>query len=265
MEKRFFVPEPRVFAHRGAPLEFPENTIPSFRRAVEIGADVIETDLHFTRDGRFVVMHDEDLEVMSDGKGKATGYTLAELKKLDAGYNFTRDGGKTHPFRGKGVAFSSLEEVLEEFPGQRFNCDLKDRNPGQAANFAEVIKKMDAGHRVLVASETYANTRAARRLIPGLATSFAVWEALAFYFLFRSGLLLFKKRFAPDALQIPEYLGPSHVVNEALVRMAHDRRLRVHVWTVNEEKDMRRLFGAGVDAIISDEPALLRRVAGEYF
>ncbi len=264
MRKPFFSPEPRVFAHRGAPLEFPENTMPSFRRAVEIGVDVIETDTHFTRDNRFVMMHDTDLELNSDGTGPVTALTLAEIKKLDAGYVFTPDGGATHPFRGKGITFSSLEEMLEEFPEQRFNIDLKDKNPRQVEHFADIVKRMNARNRVLAASEHAPNNRMVRKLLPEIATSFALSEALMFYFLFRSGLLLFKRKFVPDALQIPEFMGPSHVANEGLIRMAHDRGIKVHIWTVNDEKSMRRLFEAGADGIISDDPALLKKVASAY-
>jgi glycerophosphoryl diester phosphodiesterase len=254
-----------VFAHRGASIEFPENTLPAFRRAAEAGADAIETDTHFTKDGRFIMMHDLELERISDGSGPVTERTVAEIKKLDAGYRFTRDGGATYPFRGKGITFLTLEEMLEEFPDMRFNIDLKDKNPAQVQHFVELVKKMNAGHRVLAASENRQNNRAVRRLYPELATSFALWEALGFYFLFRSGLLLFKKKFAPDALQIPEFLGPSHVANETLIRMAHERGLRVHVWTINDEKTMRRLYNTGVDAVMSDDPALLKKVAGEFF
>ncbi len=265
MTKKFFIPEPHVIAHRGAPLEFPENTLPSFKRAVEIGVDVIETDIHLTRDKKFVHIHDDDLERLAGRKGRVGELSLAELKKLDAGYSFSADGGKSFPFRGKGACFMSLEEALEEFPSQRFNIDLKDKNPEQVAHYVDTLRRMNAEERVLSASEHAANNRLVREMLPGAASSFALTEALWFYFLFKSGLILFKKHFAPDALQIPEYMGPSHVASETFVRAAHERGIRVHVWTVNAEKDMRRLFEAGVDGVISDDPGLLKKIAGEYF
>ena len=265
MKKKFFTPEPRVIAHRGAPLEFPENTLPSFRRAVEIGADVIETDIHYTRDGSFVHIHDDDCERLTGRKARVGDLTLSELKELDAGYSFSTDGGKSFPFRGKGIRLISLEEALEEFPSQRFNIDLKDRNPEQVSRYVEILRRMNACERVLSASEHAANNRRVREMLPGVATSFALPEALWFYFLFKSGLLFFKTSFVPDALQIPEYLGPSHVASETFIRAAHERGIRVHIWTVNEEGDMRRLFQAGVDGIVSDNPSLLKRIAAEYF
>ncbi|MGV7930946.1 MAG: glycerophosphodiester phosphodiesterase [Spirochaetota bacterium] len=94
MSKKFFIPEPRVFAHRGASGGYPENTLLSFREAVKIGVDVIETDVHFTKDGRFVVAHDGELGRICDGGGLVADHTLTELKKFDAGYGFSVDGGE---------------------------------------------------------------------------------------------------------------------------------------------------------------------------
>ncbi len=265
MSKKFFIPEPRVFAHRGASGGYPENTLLSFGEAVKIGVDVIETDVHFTKDNRFVVAHDGELGRICDGSGLVADYTLAELKKFDAGYGFSADEGKSFPYRGMGLSLISLEELLEEFPGQRFNIDLKAKNPAQVPYYCTLIEKCAAVQRVLTASEHAENTRPVRGRFPGMATSFSLSEALIYYFLFRSGLLYFKKRFPADVLQIPEFFGPSRVVSDTFVEQAHKKGLRVHVWTINDEEGMRRLYGAGVDAVMSDHPSLLKRVAADYF
>jgi glycerophosphoryl diester phosphodiesterase len=265
MDKRFFYPEPRVIAHRGASGKYPENTAMSFRKAVEIGADVIETDIHFTKDNGFIVCHDDVLERVSDGTGRVGEHTVAELKRLDAGCNFAGDGSATFPYRGKGLVFMTLEEMLEEFPGQRFNIDLKAKNPGQVPYYADIIKKMNAQHRVLSASEYGPNTRAVRKIFPDMATSYSMGEGLWYYFLYRSSIILLVNSFPAEALQIPEYLGTSHIVTGSFVSMAHRKGIRVHVWTVNEEKDMRRLFDAGVDGIVSDNPVLLKKVVADYY
>jgi glycerophosphoryl diester phosphodiesterase len=264
MTKKFFNPEPRILAHRGLSNEYPENTLLSFRQAVDLGVDVIETDVHFTRDKEFVVVHDDQLERISDGEGAVSEHTLAELKKLDAAHGFTVDEGRTYPYRGRGLTFLSLQELLEEFPDQRFNIDLKNKNSQQISYYGEIIKKHAAQSRILTASEHLVNLREIRRLFPEMATSFSMGEVVWFYFLFKTGFLFLKKSFKGDALQIPEFIGPSRMVNSAFVRQAHAKGIRVHVWTINEEHDMKRLLDAGVDGIFTDDAALLMRVLSEY-
>ncbi len=259
MRKQFFNHEPRVFAHRGVSGEYPENTMTSFKKAVEIGADVIETDVHFTRDGRFAVIHDDTLNRLTDGTGKICDYTMDELKRFDAGFRFTPDG-ETHPFRGTGLTIPSLDELLSEFPEQRFNIDLKDKNPAQAGPYCELITRHNAAHRVLTASEHRANLAAVRTLLPEMATSASMWEAVWIFFLYKTGFLAQKSSYAFDAFQVPEYLGTSRVVTPHLVRMLRDAGVRVHVWTINREEDMRRLISCGIDAIMSDNPALVKQV-----
>ncbi|TAL33014.1 MAG: glycerophosphodiester phosphodiesterase [Spirochaetes bacterium] len=263
MDRHFFIPEPRVIAHRGASGAYPENTELSFRKAIESGADVIETDIHFTKDRNFVIAHDGELERVSDGGGPIAERTVEELKKLDAAYRFSPDGGTTFPWRGKGITFMTLEEMLTSFPDTRFNIDLKTKNAAQVKHYAAIIGRCGAADRVLTASEYTPNLRAVRKAIPGMATSFSLGEALWYYFLFRAGLLFMKNRFAGDALQVPEFLGPSNIASDAFIDVSHRKGLRVHVWTVNEEKDMRRLLKSGVDAIVSDRPEVLAGIVKE--
>jgi glycerophosphoryl diester phosphodiesterase len=116
MSKKFFDPEPRVFAHRGASGAYPENTLASFREAVKIGVDVIETDVHFTRDRRFVVAHDGELGRICDGSGAVEDYTLAELKKFDAGYGFSTDGGTVIRSGAGGSLSSRSRSSWRSFP-----------------------------------------------------------------------------------------------------------------------------------------------------
>jgi len=263
MNKRFFSPEPRIFAHRGDSVNYPENTLPAFQSAVEMGVDVIETDVHRTKDGRFVVMHDDSVERMTDGAGKVSKLTLAEVKKLDAGYRWSPDG-KGFPFRGKGFEIPTLEEMLGAFPGQRFNVDLKDDNPAQVCAFCDLLVSCGAAERVLTASEYSGNLKNARRILPAMATSASRWEIIGIFFLYRSSLIHAKKRIVADALQVPEFYGTSHIVTRGFVRRLHNMGVRVHVWTINREADMKRLLDIGVDAIMSDDPALLKRVMAEH-
>ncbi len=262
MNKRFFTPEPSIFAHRGDSANYPENTLAAFQSAVEMGVDVIETDVHRTKDGHFVVIHDDSVERTTGGSGKVSKLTLADIKKLDAGYRWSPDG-KEFPFRGKGLEIPTLEEVLVEFPDQRFNIDLKDNVPAQAPAYCEMLTSCGAVERVLTASEYRGNLKAARRLLPAMATSASMWEIIGIFFLYRSSLIHMKKGTAADAFQVPEFYGASRIASGGFIRRLHEMGARVHVWTVNREADMKRLLSAGADGIMSDNPALLKKVMAE--
>lgn len=263
MEKKFFNSDTRVFAHRGVPYEYPENTLLSFRRAFELGVDVIETDVHFTKDRRFVVIHDASLGRSTNGSGNVRDLTFEELKQIDAGYNFTRDNGKTYPFRDKSINPIFLEELLEEFPDQRFNIDLKEKNPEQIDYYADIIKKFNAENRILTASEHGVNLREIRKQFPDMATSFSSWEVINYYFLLKSGFLFLKDKFQGDALQVPEYYFGLRIVTSSFVKQAHAKGIKVHVWTINKESDMKRLLDIGVDGLFSDDPVLLMNILGK--
>lgn len=259
MQKHFFIPEPRIFAHRGDAAHFPENTLPSFQSAIEIGADVIETDVQRSKDGHFMIFHDDTIDRVTESRGRIGDYTLQELKRLDAGYRYSADG-QSFPFRGKKITIPSLEEALREFPQQRFNVDLKAAAPSQAGDYCALIRRCNAAERVLTASEFTGNLKAVRSLLPEMATSASHREVAGVFFLYRSGLLFAKKGLAADALQIPEFYRSWLVASPGMVRQVRRKGIRVHVWTVNAEADMRRLLNAGVDGIITDDPRLLKNV-----
>jgi glycerophosphoryl diester phosphodiesterase len=251
-----------VFAHRGASKDFPENTMPAFRRAVDLGVDVIETDVHLTKDGRYVIIHDDSIERITDGRGKVCEYTLNELMQFDAGYNFSNDGGNSYPFRGKGIRLVSLEEMLGEFPDQRFNIDLKDKKPEQAEAFIGVLRRYNALDRVIAASWHCANLKALRKTCREIFTSFSSMEVLWVYFLYKSGLLFFKKSLSGCALQIPEKWGQFNLISRGFLKEVHSKGVDVHVWTINSENDMRRIMESEVDGIMSDDPELLLKILG---
>jgi glycerophosphoryl diester phosphodiesterase len=112
---------------------FLENTLPSFREAIRLGADLIELDVSPTADGQVVVFHDWTLDCRTEGHGDVRAHRLAQLKALDVGYGYTADGGRTFPFRGKGVGMMpTLEEVLRAFPAQPFLINFKSRHREEA-------------------------------------------------------------------------------------------------------------------------------------
>jgi glycerophosphoryl diester phosphodiesterase len=262
--KKFFDPEPRLLAHRGMPLEFPENTMISFENAVNFGIDVIETDTHLTKDYQFIISHDADISRVSNGSGLISDYTVEELKKFDAGYNFTTDEGNSFPFRGKGISFITVDEILSAFPNQKFNIDLKVNNPSQVKYWADLIKNYGAEDRVLTASQYSQNLIEVRKIFPNMATSFSAREVFKFYIANKCGRLKFRK-FTGDALQIPVRMGPFHLIKPKFVKNAHKWGIKIHVWTINEQDQMKELFDMGIDAIFTDNPHAIKPIIQEKF
>lgn len=122
---------------------FLENTIPSMRAAFKAGADVVELDVQLTKDNQLAVFHDHMLECRTEARGKIGDYTMAELKKLDVGYGYTADGGKTYPFRSKGTGLMpSLDEVLQAFPDRELLIHVKSNDPREGVMLAERLKRL---------------------------------------------------------------------------------------------------------------------------
>ena len=120
-------PESRpVIGHRGNRAYAPENTIESFAQAVALGADAIEFDVRLSADGIPVVHHDPTLVRTTDGIGEVSRLKLSELRNLDAGAKFTRDGGKTFPYRNAGHRIPTFEEVVDAFPSTPLIIEIKD-------------------------------------------------------------------------------------------------------------------------------------------
>ncbi|MGL4368447.1 MAG: glycerophosphodiester phosphodiesterase family protein, partial [Spirochaetota bacterium] len=207
MRKPFFDTPYRINAHRGMPCSFPENTLISFQAALAAGANVIETDARLTSDGRIVLVHDETAQRMTGDIRKIRDLSYDEISKLDAGYCFTPDAGKSFPFRSAGVTIMTLEELLDHFPSAKFNIDLKDCSIDLADRFCSVIKKYSAQDRVLAASFHHNVIKRVRKSVPAMATAFSSREAMLIFFLSRTGLIYFKKTFPADAMQMPEYIG----------------------------------------------------------
>ncbi len=123
--------------------EYLENTIASMEATFAAGADIVEFDVHPTTDGHFAVFHDWTLDCRTDGHGVTREHTLAELKALDIGYGYTADGGKTFPFRGRGVGMMpSLDEVLAKFPDKRFLINIKSNDPDEGDLLAALLLQL---------------------------------------------------------------------------------------------------------------------------
>ena len=190
-------PGPLVFAHRGGSGLWPENTLYAYERAVALGVDILELDIHSTSDGALVVMHDDRVDRLTDGSGEIRSKTLAELKQLDAGYRWTQDGGKTYPYRGQGITIPTLEEVFSAFPGLRINIDIKQQFPSIVEPFTRLLEKHHKLDEVMVGSFHESELRLFRRRCPGVATAAGVLEVRLFYLLTR---LHESERFVQEAV-----------------------------------------------------------------
>ncbi|KAA3497949.1 glycerophosphodiester phosphodiesterase [Rhizobium rhizogenes] len=125
---------------------FIENTIPSMKASFQTGADVVEFDVHPTTDGEFAVFHDWTLDCRTEGQGVTRDHSMVALRKLDVGYGYTADGGKTFPFRGQGIGLMpTLKEVLNTFPGKRFLINMKSNSPKEGELLATYLKAIPVG------------------------------------------------------------------------------------------------------------------------
>jgi glycerophosphoryl diester phosphodiesterase len=248
---------PVNLAHRGASARVPENTLEAFRLALEAGAGGLELDVRMTRDGEVVVIHDATVDRVTDGSGAVAEMTLEEIRRLDAGYRFSPDGGRTFPYRGQGVRIPTLAEVYEEFPDARVNADIKEAQPEVEEAVLRVMQRAAAEERTLIASTDHAVLRRFRKVSGGrISTGASRREIAAFYALSRLHLEAFVSP-AYEALQVPvEHWGIT-LVTPRFLGAAHSRRVGVDVWTINDAAEMRRLLDLGVDVIMTDYPEVL--------
>lgn len=248
-----------VIAHQGGEGLWPSNTMFAFERAVRAGVDMLETDLHATRDGHLVTIHDASVNRTTNGRGLVKDMTLSELNRLDAGYRWTNDGGRTYPFRGRGVRIATLEELLAAFPEMPLTLEIKQDRPSVARALCAALDRHSARSRVLVASFKDEALAEFRAVCPGVRTSMSEGEVRPMVLLGLVGLGGLARP-AGDALQVPVRSGAVPVVTRSLVRAAARKNVAVQVWTVNDPQEMRRLVALGVDGIITDRPDLLRDV-----
>ena len=246
-------------AHRGGARLAPENTMAAFGHALDDwDADVLEMDVRLTADGRVAVVHDETVERTTDGKGAVREMEWSELRKLDAGFRFIDLAGERSR-RGCGVRIPLFDEVLEAHSGVRIIVEPKAAEA--AGPLARVIRAARAEHRVLIGAEFEA-TRVEARGYPG-PWGASRRQVLPFWILHRLPVVGSWHVPAADAFQVPERSGRVRVLTPAFVRAAHAVNMPVHVWTVDDPDDMRRLLAWGVDGIQTDRPDLLADVLTE--
>ena len=235
-----------VIGHRGAMGHCPENTFVSFERALELGADWIELDVHLTRDGALAVIHDETVDRTTDGHGLVNEHTLAELKKLDAGAWFGREYA--------GQRIPSLDEVLVWARERHTVVDIEIKN---APSFYEgieeaVVESLDRSgmaEQVIVISFDHRSVQRVKaldsRVVTGVLYAARPTDA---------GVGLAAAAQADAVLPHWAYVTPEDV------RVAHEAGLAVAPWATSDPEVLRSLITAGVDAIGTNHPDILRQV-----
>nr|WP_223198490.1 glycerophosphodiester phosphodiesterase [Solihabitans fulvus] len=240
-------PHPRAFAHRGwhlGELSGMENSLSALRRAVAEGFRYLETDVHATSDGVVVVHHDAVLDRTTDGVGAVAGLPWSVV-------GAAKVGGREPVCR--------LEDALEELPGAFFNIDVK--SDAAVGPVLGVLRRSGALDRVCLASFSDARLARLRRLGgPGLLTSMGPLSVGALWASGRVAGLPVGGVVRGAMAQVPVRQGPLTVVDGRFVAAARRRGVEVHVWTVDEEVEMRRLLDLGVDGLVTDRPDVLREV-----
>jgi glycerophosphoryl diester phosphodiesterase len=249
---------PRLYAHRGAAAEAPENTLDSFARALAHGADALEMDVHLTRDGVVVVSHDPGGARMCGVARRFADANWDEVRRWDAGWGFLAPDG-SRPFAGRGLRVPRLEEVLAAFPHVPLNLDLKTHTPSMPPVAVAVLRRARAEERVCLASfssTTLGRVRALGWRGPLSLGSREVATLLAIPRALQRGPL----RPRATRAQLPTRLGRSWVIERCRAL-----GLAVDYWTVNDPAEAARLVALGVDGIMTDDPARIAPVvkAGE--
>jgi glycerophosphoryl diester phosphodiesterase len=243
-----------VIGHRGSSMFSPENTVASISQAVERGADAVEIDVHLSADGEAVVIHDPTVERTTDGQGAVSSYSLEQLQALDAGARFTADGGRTFPWRARGVTIPSLRQVLQLFPSTPFVIELKTATV--QTRVLEVIREENAADRTVLASFDPRAVHLLRAV--GLKTGASQPELFSMFA--RASLWLPARHCAFDAVFLPRtYYGVTLPVRPAL-RATAPLGIAVHTWVENNPHTARRLWRSGVSGIVTDDPGTLARV-----
>ncbi|WP_406690403.1 glycerophosphodiester phosphodiesterase [Saccharopolyspora sp. ID03-671] len=247
-------PLPRAFAHRGwhlGELADMENSLSAFRAAADEGYRYVETDVHATADGVVVLHHDADLRRTTDRAGEIARLPFAEVARA-------RIGGRE--------PVASLDAALEEFPDLLLNIDVKADST--AGPVLRTLRRHNAWDRVCLASFDDRRLTLLRKVGGGrLLTSTGQRGVAALWACSRAGSLFRRKLIRGAAVQVPVRHQGLEVVDERFVALAHRWGVEVHVWTVDDPAEMRRLLDLGVDGLVTDRPDLLNgllreRVAG---
>ncbi len=248
---------PRIVAHRGYAALFPENTIPAFKAAAA-HTKHFELDVWWTADRVLAVHHDETMLRTCNDPRPIHAVSAEDLLKTDAGWGFTDKTG-SHPWRGKNIHIPTLGEVFRNFPNHCYIVEIKHDIPGIENAVVALAAELDLLDRILIASEHDAIIERARASCADVPTNMPAGEIAQFVLWHEAGAIS-QFRTSASALQIPIAARGHSLATPELISVAHALDLEVHYWTINEPEQMIMLLRMGADALITDDPALARKI-----
>lgn len=227
-----------IFAHRGFSALYPENTMPAFQKAAETGAEGIELDVQLTKDHEVVVIHDETVNRTTDGAGYVKDFTLSQLKKLNAGHKKTGFQNVTIP---------SLREVLEWLTTNELICNIELKNnvfpyKGMEDKVIHLINEYGLSERIILSSFNHHSLMLCRRLAPDIETAPLISLKMPQPWVYASSIGA--QGYHPKYATLSDYI----------LKQSLAKGVRVRPYTVNKEKQMRRLFQLGCTAFFTDDP-----------
>jgi glycerophosphoryl diester phosphodiesterase len=247
-----------VIAHAGGEGLGPANTLDAMRLSFKAGADVNDADVHITKDGVLVAMHNDTVDATTNGHGFVRDLTLAELKTLDAGYAFAGPNND-FPFRGKGVTVPTIEEILTEFPSKLTSLEFKDDNGPAPATMCALLRRLGQTKNVYLSSDVDPAIDAFSAACPGVVTT--VTDAMV--------PALIEAQKDPNSLYCatvpigqPPYSADRKPTVESM-KWSHDHGLADFTWTVDDPDTIRYLAKIGMDAVYTTRPDIARKIVDE--
>jgi glycerophosphoryl diester phosphodiesterase len=227
--------------------------MPAFQRAIDVGVDALELDIHLTRDAQLIVAHDDTAERTCGARLAWAELELADAQRLDAGWGFLAADG-TRPFAGQGIRVPTFEEVLVTFPDVRVNVDLKGEHSVDVA--LELLGRLGAATRVTIASFQLRTMREIRKRGYGGETALAQPEIASLVSL--PAVMWRQLPGTGHAAQVPTKHGPLHFDRAAFVAKCHSLGLRIDYWVIDDFAEAERLLALGADGIMTNDPATIR-------
>lgn len=247
-----------IIGHRGACALLPENTMEAFRLAFEHEAPMIEFDVHLSKDGIPVILHDATLERTTDGKGYIYHYTAAELKKFSASYRFDPKKTGDFPFRKNNFRIPTFEEMLVEFKTQGLGVEIKDRSAELTRKVGKLIEKYGAQRRSIVGSRHTVVSKTMQKEFPEIRRFLSRNEFILHYLEFQRGAK--KKQDDPTGVaSMPLEACGFRLDDPRFIEYLHERKITVFYWTINDPGVMKDLASKGADGIITNDPGLAVR------
>ena len=243
-------------AHRCGKSILPENTLFACREIFNKNlADILEMDVHLTKDSHLVVIHDASVDRTTNGTGKVSELTYEEIRNLDAGYNFTIDK-KTFPYRNKGIQVLELEEFFKELPNANYYIEVKVKDPLAADKLVNLIEKYQMHRRVFIGSLNDSVNENIRRLSQNKISVFSgIMHTGKWYFSYLLGIRGIVN--PPEVMAIPD-LPRILPISEEFLRATKEQGIKVHIFTINEKEKINQFHLLKIDGVMTDNPYLFK-------